>query len=1661
MTNERERIIQGIVSCIGRNGTSATLIIKTQESSHSIKLPEDMLKELNLGDKVSVITTIQGNRICVKQIQVIHGEVELKFADLTGPLDLEKLSSNLETTVNRINNSFFPTCGFTVLINEDLSDKIKHFNKPDKKRMHKVIRDLQWGYWKEGVRVKKLKGVKSPVFEARLDKARRLLFSIKSIPKQDEKKTAPTLILEDIVKHKYINQGANLIHEVERLNIQNYNMALMHEAEIEDEITDIDELRNLEIYENLKGIFKEKIIEEVDDNKNVTGLPNGVKYYRFDDDIRELWVDDDKGTIKQILALSPYQQQIIYEHGPVLINGGAGTGKTTVLAHIYSHYMNLENQKFIYLTLTSYLQTFIHEIIKQMNFKGDLLVHNIRTLDDVALDIIGSDKERFPDRFRVNVFDFLDWIKNFPEFAEYDSLLLWQEYYGIIKGFCEDTRLGILTLKEYLSVSDQISLVSKEERDRIYWKLREYHMMRRDLGMWDSIDLAQFTLCKIKKLPEKTQTTNVTGIICDEVQDFVKVQYLLFNKLINNKHKMNLYFGGDNHQTINSSNFRWEDMKEQLYHNLNLGNDRVSMRDVIHMTRNFRSTTRLIEVANAFLKLKEELGIDEKLDQLQKGIEEEDTKHYPGLLIDKGIPLDELKYQLENNNSAIIIVYSEKSKQEVEKRLDMKLLQSIAEVKGLEFPNSFLLNLATDSGITWRKVFDFNISREYISQNSLLLKYVFNRIYVGITRARRQLIIYEESEDAHLLWENLTTSSLKTGDSSMLQTYWKIPTSKEEFFKEAEYLYKNERYSIAAEYYKSAGDMSNYKLSMAHYFMSRRDFEPASRFFREINELELAANALEEFDIIAAKELYRQLNDKNGVLRCDAKSYYLNGEKLKAARKLEEIGEHFQAAKIYSELGKSDLNHHALALNHEKYQEWDKAIEQWKLAKNKNREIKARMCLAESQEAYPIAAKYAEQLQLWTEAHEFWNHTKNTTKIKFTEAKMLESRGKYEMADKRFKAIDEWEHRLKMWKEQDNHRQVAIVYAERAEVENKPQYFSRAAQILLHLKDYNGALEYYQKARDNKMISELFEQMEEFEKAAEYAEIDNQWKRAGLLWMRVNELQKAEKALDRAGPSKELAELKELLKKTEEAIEIYEQILDYEKAAELAEKTGDWHLAARNYANFKRWEKAAKLYEMAGNHEMAAECLINTNNRKHNNKIGELLTESLHYKKANGYFEKCNNYAALAKNYQTMKNYLRAAQYSEEAAKNEKKKSPKPYWRNAAKFWLKVDGVKQAIYCYEMADDKKKALKLAETYEHWEKAADLQLGFDNFEIAAEYYIKAEIPAKAANCYFELKQYEKALPLFEVEKDIAKIAECQRELGNLEEAADAYKEINHYREAGQIYEELEDFENAIECYSKGTNQRALARIHRKMQNNLEAANILKNLGEHQEAAELYESEGELLNAANQYQAAENYEDAKRLFKIEEKWAQLGYCEKQLGRKEAAIEAYEKAGMYDEIGLIFKQDLQFDSAIIYFSKSDNKKELAECNEQIGSDREAYKFYKILKEYRKIRKYSKMFKDWEMLLESAEALEYYDDIFLALENLKRWDECVNLILKYRRQKNRMLKSIPDLQKILPDSQMMKLSEELEKLNKNKPRNIDPYNDKKVKSHKNINQNKRKKRR
>ena len=90
-----------------------------------------------------------------------------------------------------------------------------------------------------------------------------------------------------------------------------------------------------------------------------------------------------------------------------------------------------------------------------------------------------------------------------------------------------------------------------------------------------------------------------------------------------------------------------------------------------------------------------------------------------------------------------VIVNDFKRKAEIKKRFPGPEVLTVSEAKGLERDTVILYDVLTDSAQKWSRLERMKIDRKRADENSVY-RYYFNLFYVGVTRAKRSLIVYED-----------------------------------------------------------------------------------------------------------------------------------------------------------------------------------------------------------------------------------------------------------------------------------------------------------------------------------------------------------------------------------------------------------------------------------------------------------------------------------------------------------------------------------------------------------------------------------------------------------------------------------------------------------------------------------------------------------------------------------------------------------------------------------------------------------------------------------------------------------------------------------------------------------------------------------------------------
>lgn len=581
------------------------------------------------------------------------------------------------------------------------------------------------------------------------------------------------------------------------------------------------------------------------------------------------WVNIQIGDKSSNLALLPEQKKIINNlKYPVFITGQAGSGKSTILYYLFAFIYERkkyfsDGEKISLLFLTHNLQLLK---LSEGNI-NDLLLNNSNfTLDaeDINIDkyfypfhlfllekcISEEDKDKFPEQQYLNFSLFKRKYKK--EFLDkkqkiYNAEFVWYVISTYIEGYDKNT---VMTPTNQILYEHDKNIITNEIFRDIYeiWSSFYKKKIKEEQKYWDRIDLVKFILTNYNEIPFKA-----TVIICDEAQDFTKLEYSLLiktseytNYKLTQKTQIPLIFAGDPLQTVNPTGFNLNTIKTLIREQLpeNAKPDNI----VESLEYNYRSKKGIVNLANIVQLFRKDYLKRIDIQRPQKSFQE--GGEIPLYFLED--EFTEIQQQLEH---AVFIVPCEENEEgnyfKYYKKLDV---QSTILAKGSEYKTvvvSYFGNYLIENNLieSFRKICEN-------TQPSFEISFFFNKLYVAITRAVEEIIILDTKDGIEQFWKKITNNiiykdkldilfdskSLRKGMSGDLKE-----TNRTEALRNAKELEEKgklfedpERLKQAAKKYKNVNEINKSDDCMAHALKFEHRWSDAGECFSKINKNEEA-----------------------------------------------------------------------------------------------------------------------------------------------------------------------------------------------------------------------------------------------------------------------------------------------------------------------------------------------------------------------------------------------------------------------------------------------------------------------------------------------------------------------------------------------------------------------------------------------------------------------------------------------------------------------------------------------------------------------------------------------------------------------------------------------------------------------------------------------------
>jgi len=786
------------------------------------------------------------------------------------------------------------------------------------------IQKLRQRQFDGGLRVKKLRGIAKRVWEARIDRASRMIFTYEKSREPQTGEAQVYIAVQDIcLDHDDVSRRAKARKKTPD--------AEWLDADVVEDLLPLESGLSTGESTGLEAIEAEELEISAD---GVDELLGNIQWRVLSSEL-----DWQRSVMSQDadlpLKLTPEEYALVKMPGNVLLSGSAGTGKTTVALYRLLE-SNLPPGKRLYIAYNKLLVNSAREQFERLvrSVDGDEEIGNIaevfefKTLRNLCREIIQASGDEYrPDR-EVNWQMFSEMYRGHPKRKQYPTALIWDEIRSIIKGGQLSLRAEMLVKKDYEKLGKKrSSAIAQQSRREVYQLAEWYQKKLASEGLFDEIDLAR----KVLQMVKQGQSQLYQLIVCDEVQDLTELQLELLWHLLAPEGKV--FFAGDLHQMINPSGFRWEELKQKFYRN----QSPVSQKNLYF---NFRSVGSLVSLANQILQLRSRL-LKEPKDSISQpgGSYGELARVVQGTRL----TLVEMLQATSLNPGEAILVRTETEKTLLAQELASSFVFTVEEAKGLEFDTVFLVEFCQLAGELWEKV---------LREQSLLkekekphLQLELNLLYVAITRARRILNIWESSPST--LWHQ---PELKEWVSTLIPEMVKSDRTSgtpETWRKQGLYYLQAQLYEQALECFVKSGDGRLELEAKAQLMMQKRVYKKAANIWVELSEWQQAAQLFAQAkEWQRAADCWAKVGNSAEQLLCAAYALEAAQKWQEAAQKWEELERPADAKRCWMNIPEKKAAY--LASDLEKKKQWLKAAEQYELA---GMPEKAEACRIEHQPA--------------------------------------------------------------------------------------------------------------------------------------------------------------------------------------------------------------------------------------------------------------------------------------------------------------------------------------------------------------------------------------------------------------------------------------------------------------------------------------------------------------------------------------------------------------------------------------------------------------------------------------------------------------------------------------------------------------------------------------
>ena len=399
---------------------------------------------------------------------------------------------------------------YQLLLHDTVRSHLVSVGRRARQRLRDKLQLLEEGMWEGGLRVKKLKGSSRAVFEARLSKGDRILFTLGQ-PRDDAERAR--IYVWGVEKHDDVTAAARRIVPA-------------NASFLDFRPDDVEDLPEEGFVDDLDAAYFSPAVDRPVPAHDAGAQPDaGPQRWLVvdDEEWRRLQTAHASDHVELYLFLTSEQARLLHSEPPLLLSGTAGSGKTTIAVYYLLRHRvrqltaaagapagdpappaavddvrarrptprssdvhgHAAGERALFLTYSPYLKRLSERIYRGLVRATDLehAPHAVRfaTYGELLAEILG---QRGGKRWQAppsGLAEFRAIYRNLPRAGRHDPELVWEEIRSIIKGAKPP-----ISRRRFTELAARFHAAQATQRERA--ELAEYVVRLANLELGDRLD---------------------------------------------------------------------------------------------------------------------------------------------------------------------------------------------------------------------------------------------------------------------------------------------------------------------------------------------------------------------------------------------------------------------------------------------------------------------------------------------------------------------------------------------------------------------------------------------------------------------------------------------------------------------------------------------------------------------------------------------------------------------------------------------------------------------------------------------------------------------------------------------------------------------------------------------------------------------------------------------------------------------------------------------------------------------------------------------------------------------------------------------------------------------------------------------------------------------